>query len=52
MTTQGLCALLAGGLAEVVPVGAAMTACAALSIVVTLSTLRGVTRALGLPVRP
>ncbi|WP_286961217.1 hypothetical protein [Arsenicicoccus sp. UBA7492] len=52
MTTQGLCALLAGGLAEVMPVGAAMTTCAALSIVVTLSTLHGVTRALGLPVRP
>lgn len=45
MTMQGIGALLAGGLAEVIPVGAAMTVCALASVVITLATLRGVRRA-------
>lgn len=45
MTMQGIGAILAGGMAEVIPVGAAMTVCAVLSIGVTLATMRGVARA-------
>jgi hypothetical protein len=44
MTMQGVGAVLAGGLAEVLPVGTTMTCCAVASLVVTLTTARAVRR--------
>ncbi len=44
MTMQGVGAALAGGAAEVLPVGTTMTCCAVASLVVTLSTARAVRR--------
>ena len=45
MTCQGLGAVLAGTIAEVVPVGTAMSVMAALSVLVTLTVMPGVARA-------
>ncbi len=45
MSMQGIGAVCAGSLAEVIPVGTAMSVCAVLSIVVTAVTMRGVRRA-------
>ncbi len=49
MTCQGLGAVLAGTIAEVVSVGTAMAVMAALSVLVTLAVMRGVARASRLP---
>jgi hypothetical protein len=45
MTLQGVCAVLAGGLADVVPVGIAMSALAAASLVVSLALTPALRRA-------
>jgi MFS family permease len=45
MTLQGVCAVLAGGLADVVPVGVAMSALAAASLVVSLGLTPALRRA-------
>lgn len=45
MTLQGICAVLAGGLADVVPVGVAMSALAAASLVVSVMLTPGLRRA-------
>jgi MFS family permease len=44
LSTQGVAAWAAGGLAEAIPTGAAMAATAALSIVITLVVVRGVAK--------
>jgi predicted MFS family arabinose efflux permease len=44
LTSQGLAAWAAGGLAEAMPTGTAMAATAALSIVATMTLVRGVAR--------
>ncbi|PRY56285.1 putative MFS family arabinose efflux permease [Knoellia remsis] len=50
MTMQGVGAIVAGSLAEVVPVSIAMAICAAASLLLTLSTLRPLARELRSPV--
>ncbi|SOE01264.1 MFS transporter [Blastococcus haudaquaticus] len=45
MTLQGVCAVLAGGLADIIPVGVAMSALAATSLVVSLALTPALRRA-------